>query len=247
MVGGPARGVETAAVLAALPRDTWSVLPHAGWRRGSSTYVGHVVVGPSGVFVIEAKAWAGMVEVRDGVLRHDGRARATTIADASDSAGAVARILPFVPRGVVRGALCFERGEWLSVTAGAVLVCSTSSILEADRLGPDRPRARRGQARVARAPAGPAPADPDQRCPCDADARAAAVGSDRLGSPGDGLVCRRDARVLRGTRDGHQPRQWARTPTRTLQTAGAGQRQAAHPGRHRSRLGAQSRRPGSPP
>ena len=131
MVGGPARGVETATVLAALPRDTWCVLPHAGWRRGSSTYAGHVVVGPTGVFVIEAKAWAGMVEVRDGVLRHDGRARATTIADASDSAGAVARILPFVPRDVVRGALCFERGEWLSVTAGAVLVCSTSSILEA--------------------------------------------------------------------------------------------------------------------
>jgi hypothetical protein len=123
--------VETATVLAALPSDTWSVLPHAGWRRGSSTYAGHVVVGPSGVFVIEAKAWSGTVEVRDGVLRHDGRARATTIADASDAAAAVARILPFVPRNVVHGLLCFERSESLSVAAGAVLVCSTASVLEA--------------------------------------------------------------------------------------------------------------------
>jgi len=130
MVGGPARGDATAAALAALPRDTWSVIEHAGWRRASSTYVGHVVVGPSGIFVVDSKAWSGTVEVCDGVLRHDGRARATTVADSADSAGAVARLLPFVPRTALHPVLCFERREGLSVAAGSVLVCTTATLLE---------------------------------------------------------------------------------------------------------------------
>ena len=185
MVGGPARGVETATVLAALPRDTWSVFRTPAGGADPRRTPAMSWSAPPASSSIEAKAWAGMVEVRDGVLRHDGRARATTVADASDAAGAVARILPFVSRDVVRGALCFERGERLSVTAGAVLVCSTPAP-RGHRLGPGRARARRGQARVARAPAGPAPADRDQRCPCDAVARAAAVGH---GPPRPG--CRR--------------------------------------------------------
>ena len=130
MVGGPARGEATAALLAALPRDTWCVIEHAGWRRASATYVGHVVVGAAGVFVVDSKAWTGTVEVRDGVLRHDGRARATTIADAADSAGAVARLLPFVPRSAVRSVLCFEGPDRLSAVSGSVLLSSTSTVLE---------------------------------------------------------------------------------------------------------------------
>jgi hypothetical protein len=123
MVRGSAHEATVGLLLAALPCEQWSV-------------VGHVVVGPSGVFVIDAKGWSGTVEVRDGVLRHEGRARATTVADATDAASQIAHLVPGLPAGVVRPVLCFVRPELLVETASGVLVCSTAALLEVLMSGP---------------------------------------------------------------------------------------------------------------
>lgn len=107
---------DTAATLLAM-------LPNDGWR-----LLGQVAVGPSGVFVIETRGWSGTVEVRDGVLRHDGRARSTAVADTADSASAVGRLLPSLPPELVYGVLCFVRSEPLAGSVGSVVVCSSASL-----------------------------------------------------------------------------------------------------------------------
>jgi len=123
MVGESATREEaTSSLLARLPAEAWAVF-------GGSGKVGHVVVGPAGLFAISAKGWSGAIEVRDEVLRHDGRARATAIADAADAASLVARLVPSVPRAHVRSMLCFVRAEPLATCAAGILLCSSSSLL----------------------------------------------------------------------------------------------------------------------
>ena len=117
MTVGSGHQATVAPHLAGLPSDEWSVL-------------GNVVVGPAGVFVIVAKGWSGNVEVRDGVLRHEGRARGLTVADATDAASDVAHLVPDLPDGVVQPVLCFVRAERLIECASGVLVCSTAGLLD---------------------------------------------------------------------------------------------------------------------
>ncbi len=65
-----ARGEEMVALLlAALPRG-YHVFHDVPC--GESGGIDHVVVGPSGLFVIETKCWSGEVTVDDGVIRVDG-------------------------------------------------------------------------------------------------------------------------------------------------------------------------------
>ena len=118
MTGGTAHDATVAALLAGLPPDGWGVL-------------GNVVVGPSGVYVVVAKGWSGSVEVRDGVLRHEGRARGLTVAAAADAASQVAHLAEDLPAGLVRPVLCFVRAERLADLASGVLVCSTAGLLDA--------------------------------------------------------------------------------------------------------------------
>ncbi len=130
MVARTGREEATSSLLAQLPADMWAVVTDAQSTVGLPGNVGQVAIGPPGIFAIGTKGWSGTVEVRDDVLRHDGRARATAVADAADAAGAVARLVPKVPRGQVRPVLCFVRAEPISARASRVLVCSTSTLVE---------------------------------------------------------------------------------------------------------------------
>ncbi len=50
------------------------------WPGRQFANIDHIVVGPSGVFVIDSKNWEGQVDVRQGVFRHNGRRREREIA-----------------------------------------------------------------------------------------------------------------------------------------------------------------------
>jgi hypothetical protein len=52
----------------------------------------HIVIGPSGVWLVDAKHWSGTVAV-DGTLRQDGRSRAKVLRSAVDDQAQVSRIL----------------------------------------------------------------------------------------------------------------------------------------------------------
>ena len=123
--------VATAHALAAPPASGWFTL-HDVRRPGKRfANIDHVVVAPTGVFVIDSKAWSGDVTLRDGVLRQNGYKRGPTIAAAADAASAVAEELPSLPPGVVQPVLCFVGDHEIAGRVGDVMLCTTSNVVQA--------------------------------------------------------------------------------------------------------------------
>jgi hypothetical protein len=127
------RGAEgeeaTAGALARLPSETWTVFHDEKWPGRPYANVDHIVVGPPGVFVIDSKNWSGRVEVKDGVLRQNGRSRDTSVAAAVEAGQAVAGLVPLLKPQLVHPTLCFVRDDELSGSARGVTVCSTSNLV----------------------------------------------------------------------------------------------------------------------
>lgn len=118
--------VEVARALESLP-EGWVVLHDLAWPGRSRANLDHVVIGPGGVFVVDAKNWSGRVEVRDQVLLQNGRRREPTVASAAEAAIAVQGVVP-VPN-LCMGVLCFVRDEPLTGWARDVMVCSTANLV----------------------------------------------------------------------------------------------------------------------
>ena len=81
-----------AEVLAHLESDGYRVL-HDRRIPGSRGNIDHVVVGPTGVYVVETKSWSGAVRLRDGAIRVAGR-RSAVVEQVQREADAVAVALP---------------------------------------------------------------------------------------------------------------------------------------------------------
>jgi hypothetical protein len=90
---------------------------------GTKANIDHIVIGPAGVFVVDAKNHAGRIEIRDrgGLFRTDhrltvGRRDQSALADGSLwQAGLVEAVLAdrqLVPMPPVVPVLCFLRAEW---------------------------------------------------------------------------------------------------------------------------------------
>lgn len=116
-----------ATALAALPPE-WIVVNDVRWPGRRFANIDHVVVGPGGVFVIDAKNWSGSVDVVDGVLRQEGRHRELAVAGGADAALAVAELASLDP-SIVHPVLCFVRDEWMSGWARDVMVCSIFNLV----------------------------------------------------------------------------------------------------------------------
>ena len=162
---GAAGEVAVATALAALPAD-WVVLHDLAWPGRQRANLDHVVIGPGGVFVVDAKNWSGRIEVRDDVLTQNGRRREEAVSSVAAAAIAVqALVSPLDCDGV----LCFVRDDEVGATAGNVTVCSTANLVgvltsRPTVLGPDEvvrcdEAIRRGAVRpAASAPKAAAPA-----------------------------------------------------------------------------------------
>ena len=128
------RGAEgeraTAQALAALPAAEWAVFHDIAWPGRALANVDHVVVGPGGVFVIDAKNWSGRIAVKDDVLLQNGRRREPAVAGAAEAALAVATLCPMIVPQHVFPVLCFARDERVTGWARDVMVCSTSTVVE---------------------------------------------------------------------------------------------------------------------
>lgn len=119
---------ETARVLGSLPADQWLVfhdVPSPGHRSDS---LDHVLVGPSGVFVVDSESWSGEIEVADGVLRQDGRKRDRYAVAVADAAHAVGELVPGLEPTSVKPVLCFARDEPVYGWSHDVMVCSTANV-----------------------------------------------------------------------------------------------------------------------
>lgn len=126
-----ARGEEaTGAILDTLRYAGWAVFHDVRWPGRQRANIDHVVVGPPGVFVIDAKNWTGSVDVRDQSLWHNGRRRDKTVAAAGDAALTVASHVGPEACAATRSVLCFVRDEPLTGWCYDVMVCSTANLRE---------------------------------------------------------------------------------------------------------------------
>lgn len=167
----------TARALAALPPE-YVVLHDLRWPGRQRANIDHVVVGPTGVFVVDSKNWSGTVRVKDGVLRQNGYSREQSVAGAAEAALAVARVVAPLPVSLVVPVLCLVRDEEVGGQARDVVLCSTATVVRTitERplvLGPSAHHAAlrdidRSQRRTATSPAsswpgprGPVPTRPD--------------------------------------------------------------------------------------
>jgi len=122
---GAAGEVAVAAALAALPAG-WVVLHDLAWPGRHRANLDHVVIGPGGVFVVDAKNWSGRIEVRDHVLTQNGRRREDAVSSVTAAAIAVQALVS--PLDCV-GVLCFVRDEEVTATSWNVTVCSTANLV----------------------------------------------------------------------------------------------------------------------
>ena len=97
--------VTTDAALATLPAE-WTVLHDVAWPSRRRAVIDHVVVGPSGVFVLTTQSWSGQVVVEDGLLHHQGRNQINALRSVVAAAAAVASLWPHTPPAPVHALLC---------------------------------------------------------------------------------------------------------------------------------------------
>jgi hypothetical protein len=119
----------TANALAMLPASGWFVLHDVRWPGKRLANIDHVVVGPGGVFVIDSKAWSGVVDVRDGVLRQNGYKREEAVASAADAAMAVAEQVPGLDPDVAKPVLCFAGDHELEGWVRDVMLCTPANLV----------------------------------------------------------------------------------------------------------------------
>jgi hypothetical protein len=117
----------TAKALNSLPSDSWVVLHDVRWPGRPFATIGHVAIGPNGVFVIDSKNWSGSVRIDGQMLLQNGRPHARELVCAREAAAAVARLLAVLPSVQVSSVLCLA-GKDVTGWVGPVLVCNTSNI-----------------------------------------------------------------------------------------------------------------------
>lgn len=132
------RGAEgeraVAAILAQLSSE-WFVLNDLHWPGRDRANIDHVVVGPTGVFVIDAKNWSGSVKVTNGCLRQNGYARRAATDGAMEAARAIGTLLPSLNPRYVVPVICFVGEAATNGTVDGVWICTSGTLLSALQAG----------------------------------------------------------------------------------------------------------------
>lgn len=120
----------TASRLGELTPQGWLLLHDVHWPGRPLANLDHVLVGPGGVVVVDAKNWTGTVEVRDGVLRQNGYSRNPAVDGALGQAAAVAALLEAPHRHLVRSIICLTgQPDFADVTGSGVRVLGINHVV----------------------------------------------------------------------------------------------------------------------
>lgn len=149
-----ARGEEwVARALSFLPASyrVYHGLTSADGKLGSD--YDHVVVGPTGIFLIETKSWNGRITVRDGRVLYDGIEPDRPPLDQVKNAAAQLRKElreQGAQKAEVYPVLCFAQGQIQDGRTGAagVLICTADLLCELLREKSDEPPSRTVQEQV---------------------------------------------------------------------------------------------------
>ena len=113
----------TAAALEELVADGWLLLHDVHWPGRPKANLDHVVVGPGGVVVVDAKNWSSTARVKDGVLWSGRHGKTKDCEAAASAAAAVGALLRPEHRHLARAALCLVQQDLdgVPVQAGVVV------------------------------------------------------------------------------------------------------------------------------
>lgn len=118
-----ARGAEgeasLATVIAPLAADGYYCLADRRFPESAGN-LDHLLVGPAGVFVVDAKSWSGKVAVENGALRQNGYSRGQQVEGLKNQALGVVAILDATMgqrRPLVRPVICFIDGAEIASRA----------------------------------------------------------------------------------------------------------------------------------
>jgi hypothetical protein len=125
---------QTAAALATLGPG-WVIWHDVAWPGRRYANIDHVVVGPTGIFVVDSKNWSGSISIRDGVLRQNGYGREREVAGCAEAAIAIGGLVP-EHVAACRPVMCFVHPQALSQQIRDVTVCSTSNLVSTIAGGP---------------------------------------------------------------------------------------------------------------
>lgn len=115
---------QVAAVLASLDPHGFYTLHDRRWPGTRNSNIDHVVVGPSGVYVVDTKRWRGEVDVADGLLSCDGEDRSEEITQLLAATDAVAVVVAEVGLPtVMTKPVVLLAGKCVDVSLGDVAVC----------------------------------------------------------------------------------------------------------------------------
>jgi len=95
----------------------WQVIHDVHWPGRPQANLDHVLIGPGGIVVVDAKNWNGEVSLSGGTLRQNGYARHHSVAGVGQQAAAVAALLEPGHRRLVQGWICLVGQPELSGTA----------------------------------------------------------------------------------------------------------------------------------
>ncbi|WP_255769233.1 nuclease-related domain-containing protein [Pseudarthrobacter sulfonivorans] len=110
----------------------WFLLHDVHWPGRPRASLDHVLVGPGGVVVVEAKNWTGEVRVSAGVLWQGRFARTQSVEGALAQCAAVASVLPPPHRRLVRPLICLAaQPDLFAVTNADVAVTGAERVVEA--------------------------------------------------------------------------------------------------------------------
>jgi hypothetical protein len=129
--GAGAEGEQrTARRLSELTPRGWFLLHDVHWPGRPLANLDHVLVGPGGVVVVDAKNWIGNVEVRAGVLRQNGYTRSPAVEGALGQAASVAALLDAPHRHLVRSIICLAgQPDFAEVTDSGVEVLGIDKVV----------------------------------------------------------------------------------------------------------------------
>ena len=122
-------GSPRAATGLSLPESHWKQFYDVCWPGRSDAQVDHVLVGPSGVYVVQYQSSEGHQVTAPGLVLHHAEASLeAAVTEPSESAQAVGALLPSRYRSRVRPVLCFREAEPVADLVGGVLVTSSMAL-----------------------------------------------------------------------------------------------------------------------
>jgi hypothetical protein len=107
----------------------WERLDDLQWADPCAHRADHLVVGPTGVFVIDTKSWPGTLEIGPDTIRHNRRKRHEVLTDVASAAKAIRCLLEPVSSAPVYAMLCFARDAQIRGSVRSVYVSSTANLL----------------------------------------------------------------------------------------------------------------------